>query len=264
MNAVIMQPAESSSVQELSRHDRPELSRVEERIFYPDSDGEPMANNTKHYELITTTKSGLDTAFQDRDDVFVAADLFWYPVKGSPKVVVAPDVMVAFDRPKGARKSYKQWEEADTPFHIVFEFLSDANTPSEMSKKAMFFDRHGVEEYYLYDMEYGFLTGFIRYGGGLQPIEPSMNGWVSPRLGIRFEVVWSGGQEGYGEPELILYHANGKRFLSYLELVAEYAEAQSQRDQAQAQRDQAQVELVAERERSRLLEEKLRTLGISL
>jgi Uma2 family endonuclease len=237
-----------------------------------------VANNTKHYELIATTKSGLEKAFADREDVFVAADLFWYPVKGNPKIAVAPDVMVAFGRPKGDRKSYKQWEEENTPFHVVFEFLSDSNTPNEMTKKAMFFDRHGVEEYYLYDMEFGYLSGFVRYGGEMQMIEPNLDGWVSPRLGIRFEVEWSGGKPGFGVPELVIFHADGTRFRSYLELDAELQTTKSERDKATSERDKvtserdkatserdkATSELRAERERTRLLEAKLREMGVNL
>ncbi len=266
-------------------------------IYYPYSDGEPVANNTQHYELIATTKAGLERVFLGRSDVFVAADLFWYPVKGNPKIVVAPDVMVAFGRPPGARNSYKQWEEADTPFHVVFEFLSDANTPREMFKKAMFFDRHGVEEYYVYDMERGVLDGFIRYGGELSAIEDGLDGWVSPRLGVRFEVQWSGRKPGRGKPELIIYDAHGKRFASYQEIAIELETTQAKlgeteyrlSETAQKLGETAQklgetaqklgetaqklgettqklsnveYDLQQEQERNRLLIEKLRALGL--
>ena len=32
-------------------------------------------------------------------DVFVAGDLFWYPVRGNPRIVTAPDGLVVFGRP---------------------------------------------------------------------------------------------------------------------------------------------------------------------
>jgi Uma2 family endonuclease len=233
---------------------------VANEIYYPDSDGEPVANNTLHYELIASTKAGLELAYQDRDDIFVAADLFWYPVEGNPKIAVAPDVMVAFDRPPGPRKSYKQWEEAKTPFHVVFEFLSDANTPSEMAKKAMFFDRYGVEEYYLYDMERGTLQVFTRQDNKLQEIATPTEGWISPRLGIRFDVEWSTGKRGKGIPELALYHTNGARFTTYLELANERNEIQAERDEFKSERDELQAQLEAEREQVRLLREQMQKL----
>jgi hypothetical protein len=77
-----------------------------------------MANNSEHLERITTTKHGLESIFAERDDVLVAANLLWYPLQGKPRTAMAPDVMVAFGRPKGKRKSYKQWEEGGTAPHF--------------------------------------------------------------------------------------------------------------------------------------------------
>ena len=60
-------------------------------VIYPDSDGEPMADNTLQFEWIVTIKENLDLVFVDRPDVFVAGDLLWYPVEGDPKTRTAPD-----------------------------------------------------------------------------------------------------------------------------------------------------------------------------
>src|SRR5262249_37507082 len=51
-------------------------------IEYPDSDGEPMAENTLQFKWIVTIKEGLDGVFRHDPNVFVAGDLFWYPVEG--------------------------------------------------------------------------------------------------------------------------------------------------------------------------------------
>ncbi|MGK7925637.1 MAG: Uma2 family endonuclease, partial [Spirulina sp.] len=88
---------------------------IDDNILYPESDGKPLADNTIQFRLIVTIQGGLDTLFQNRDDVFVAGDLFWYPVQLSPQQIrerkeaqrQAPDVMVVFGRPKGDRGSYK-------------------------------------------------------------------------------------------------------------------------------------------------------------
>jgi Uma2 family endonuclease len=84
---------------------------VDREIIYPDSDGEPMADNTKQFRWIVTVENGLEVLFADRLDVFVAGDLLWYPVEGDNKTRAAPDAMVVFDRPKGDRGSYQQWRE---------------------------------------------------------------------------------------------------------------------------------------------------------
>ena len=84
-------------------------------ISYPDSDGQPMADNTKQFRWIVTIKENLELLFADQADVFVAGDLLWYPVEGDNKTRQAPDTLVVFGRPKGDRSSYQQWKENDIP-----------------------------------------------------------------------------------------------------------------------------------------------------
>jgi hypothetical protein len=97
-----------------------DLSRPQPAVTYPDGDGRPMADNTRQWEDMVVTKCGLEAVFRDRSDVFVAGDLLWYPVEGNNTIRQAPDVMVAFSRPKGHRGSYKQWEEGGIAPQVVF------------------------------------------------------------------------------------------------------------------------------------------------
>ncbi|MDM8522714.1 hypothetical protein QUF80_05015 [Desulfococcaceae bacterium HSG8] len=69
-----------------------------EDVFYPESDGKPMADNTRQYRWIVKIKEGLEILFADDPDVFVAADLLWYPTEDDNKTRAAPDVMVALGR----------------------------------------------------------------------------------------------------------------------------------------------------------------------
>src|SRR5438094_881692 len=157
-------------------------------IVYPDSDGQPMADNTRQFRCIVMIQGGLDDLFRNRPDVFVAGDNLWYPVEGHPEIRTAQDVYVVFGRPKGDRGSYKQWEEDGIPPQVVFEVLSPGNRAGEMTRKFEFYVRYGVEEYYLYDPDSGDLNGWRREGAVLREI-PAMIGHVSPRLGIRFELL---------------------------------------------------------------------------
>ena len=77
-------------------------------IIYPDTDGKPMADNTLQFQWIVTIEGNLEILFVDHPDVFVAGDLFWYPVEGNNKIVVAPDILVAIGSRKGHRMSYLQ------------------------------------------------------------------------------------------------------------------------------------------------------------
>ena len=235
-------------------------SSTQPELVYPESDGQPIADNTKQFRWIVTIKEGLEWLFQDDANVFVAGDLLWYPVEGDNVTRVAPDAMVVFGRPKGDRGSYQQWKEGNITPQVVFEVRSPGNSQTEMDKKLVFYDRHKVEEYYLYDPDKGDLSGWLRSGDRLDVIE-SMIGWVSPRLGVRFEM--SG-------IELQLFRPDGERFATYTELAAlreqerlAKEQAQQQLEQERSAREQAQQQLEQERSRSNQLADKLRELGIN-
>jgi Uma2 family endonuclease len=213
--------------------------------IYPESDGRPMAENTLQFQWIVTIEGGLDALFRDRPDVFVAGDLLWYPVEGSPKIRAAPDALVVFGRPKGHRGSYLQWREDDIPPQVVFEVLSPGNRPAEVVEKFLFYQRYGVEEFYVYDPQTGELTGWVRANGGLEAV-PEMRGWVSPRLGVRFDL------EG---DELRLSGPDGRRFLTYLELAQQRDEATHQRNEAARERDEALARIRELQERLANLEQ---------
>jgi Uma2 family endonuclease len=159
------------------------------RIFYPETDGKPMAENTLQFDWIVKITGNLRRLFINDPNVFIAGDLFWYPIEGHPEIVVAPDTLAVFGRPPGHRGSYRQWEEGGIAPQVVFEVLSPGNRFGEMTAKYDFYRRHGVEEYYMLDPEPDRLelAGFLRQGDDLARIE-NMNGHVSPRLKIKFEI----------------------------------------------------------------------------
>jgi Uma2 family endonuclease len=107
-------------------------------VVYPDSDGKPLAENMLQYRWIVTIIEGLSDLYRAVPNVFVAGDLLWYPVEGDPAICTAPDAFVAFGRPKGDRGSYRQWEEAGTPPHVVFEVLSPGNPAGGTDRKLQF------------------------------------------------------------------------------------------------------------------------------
>jgi Uma2 family endonuclease len=222
------------------------------QIGYPDSDGQPMADNTKQFRWIVVIKENLELLFVDEPKVFVAGDLLWYPVEGNNTLRQAPDVMVVMGRPKGDRGSYRQWQEDNMPPQVVFEILSPGNRFGEMLRKLGFYDRYGVEEYYIYDPDKLELTGLQRGEADLQVIE-EMNGWVSPRLQIRFQMT-DGGLE--------IYRPDGQRFLTYSELGQQLEQARQQADQERERADQERERADQERQRAERLAEQLRAAGL--
>lgn len=45
-------------------------------IVYPESDGQPIGENTIQFHWIVLIKQGLESVFRNRADVFVAGNLF--------------------------------------------------------------------------------------------------------------------------------------------------------------------------------------------
>jgi Uma2 family endonuclease len=205
--------------------------------IYPATDGKPMAEGTTQYRYIVTIKGGLDIQYHDDPNVFVAGDLFWYPVEGNPKIRKAPDVMVALGRPKGERPSYLQWLEDNVPPQVVIEIQSPGNRKREMKDKFAFFERYGVQEYYLYDPQSHHLQGWLRTGSTLEEI-PEMDGWVSPLLEIRFELSLS---------ELRVFGRDGRQFVDVPELDAQREEAERRTELERAERQQAERRTELER-----------------
>ncbi len=116
--------------------------------------------------------------------------------------------------------------------------LSPSNSQLEMANKRQFYERYGVEEYYLYDPASHHLEIYRRQGAHLRRVT-HLNGWISPRLGIRLVL----------RPETLeIYHPNGQPFLSSVELarLKDAAEARAEQEAARAER----------------LAERLRALGV--
>ncbi|MET0115592.1 MAG: Uma2 family endonuclease, partial [Limnospira maxima] len=136
-----------------------------------------------------------------------------------------------------------------------------------------FYQRYGVEEYYIYDPDKIDVCGWIRTENQLTLID-TIKGWISPRLGVKFEISESG---------LELYRPDGRKFSTYIELEsdrqkaeeraqqeteraqqqAERAQQAEERAQQQAERAQQEAERAQqEAERANRLAERLRELGI--
>ncbi len=246
------------------------MSSNPKAVIYPESDGKPMADNTLQWDWMVKIVGELREQFAGQD-VFVAGDLFWYPVEGDPKTVTAPDGLVAFGRPPGYRGSYKQWEEGNIAPQVVFEVLSPSNTDEEMEDKRAFYERFGVEEYYFIDPYEHHVEIYQRRGKRLVKVIRAFE-FTSPRLGIRFEL---------RDDELVIIGPEGKVFLTREERVEDLQheiernrrEASEERSKAidamiraEEERKRADIEkkrAEREREANERLATKLRELGVN-
>ena len=212
-------------------------------IEYPDDDGEPMADNTLQYKWMVLIEGGLEALFRHDPGVFVAGNLLWYPVEGDPTIRAAPDALVALGRPKGRRGSYKQWEEGNIAPQVVFETLSPGNRPLELADKFRFYEKYGAQEYYIYDPDDGTLEGWIRAGDHLQEV-PEMSGFVSPRLGIRFE-------PGEGADNLTIIGPDGEPFKTGLEQIDQRKAAEQRAETAEQRAQTAEKRAQTAEQRAR-------------
>ena len=234
--------------------------------FYRSRDGKPMSDNTEQFDWIVALQGALKTWYRDNPDVLVVGNLLWYPVEGDNKTRMAPDAMVVFGRPRGPRGSYIQYREEGVSPQVVFEVLSPGNRRAEMIRKREFYERYGVEEYYILNPFRDRHSGYVRdEAGNLSPIA-ELFGWVSPLLGIRFEV----------RRELRILLPDGTSIETHTEVTidrdvarlkaeeerrraeAEHRRADEERRRAEEQHNRAE----AERQRNERLRAQLRAAGI--
>jgi len=232
---------------------------VEDEIYYPDSDGEPVAETPVHFKEMVYVFEALDGRYEDDPDVFVGANMFLYYRKGDPRAVVAPDGFVVKGVPKlpggVERRKYLLWQEGQVPC-FVLETTSESTKEQDKAKRKTY-AQLGVAEYFQFDPFGEYLRpplqGFRLVKGLYEPVRPNPDGsLLSHTLGVIFS------QDGN---RLRLTDAvTGVPFLRTQEV-------QKVRRQAEEKAAAAEKRAAAAEERSRALEEELarlrRTLGES-
>jgi hypothetical protein len=143
---------------------------------------------------------------------------------------------------------------------VIFEVWSPNNRQQRMEDNREFYGRYGAEEYYIVYPDFpAHIDGCKAEGGKLVRI-PEMNGFISPRLKVRFEL-----KKG----QVAVYGPDGGRFLSFVESGAQaiqaHERAEQERRAAEAERQKSQAErqkAEAEHERAAKLAARLRELGV--
>jgi Uma2 family endonuclease len=217
-------------------------------IVYPDSDGEPMSDNTRQGRWIMALHGNLAVLLR-HVQAFVAVNLLWYAKRGFPEERAAPDVFIALGRPRGERGSYKQWEEDDVAPQVVFEVRSPGNSDEEMARKHLFYEDHGVLEYYIYDPDSNDLQVFRRQGTVLLRHSFAQHS-SSPLLDIRFDLT--------GE-EMRVFYPDGRPFLTFEELAEERVRESDLRIAAERKLQSTQQELETTRQRATTAEQRATT-----
>lgn len=242
---------------------KPEVFPEQEDIFYPEEDGEPMAESDFQRKPLTYCVEALENRFESDPDVYVSGNLLIYYKEGDPYKSVAPDVFVVFGVPKHDRGSYKIWEEGKGP-DLVIEILSKTTWKKDLNNLSLY-RRLGVSEYFLYDPTGKYLEPVLqgyrldakrnfrkirakKLPGDILELHSGLLGLELRNESGRLRIYDSAEQEylfTYTEERDSRIRAEARA--EYLEIRAEGAEARA---------DKAEEEL-------RRLKEKLRDLGIS-
>ncbi|MCG9129255.1 Uma2 family endonuclease [Candidatus Poribacteria bacterium] len=131
-------------------------------IFYPESDGKPMAETEIHRDLMIDFIQTLQDYYIN-EDVCVSGNMFMYYEEGNPRKSVAPDVFVVCGIEKKQRRIYRIWEEGQPP-----DFILEVASPSTFNddigpKKDLYESVLKVKEYFIYDPLGQVVPSFIGY-----------------------------------------------------------------------------------------------------
>ncbi len=209
------------------------------QIYYPESDGKPMAETDIHrdqmFDLITTLKE----FYRDAPDVYVSGNLFIYYEEGNIYKRVAPDVFVVKGVPKHERRTYRVWEEGKGP-DVVIEVTSEETRREDQRGKRDLYERVlEVSEYFLYDPTGDYLRpplqGYRLAKGVYHPIALRNGRLRSRMLGLEL---------GVRENRLRLYDPpKGQWLPTPAEHAAAQRQAEAAREREAAARRQAEAEL---------------------
>ncbi len=218
---------------------------TETTIFYPETDGNPMAASDEHRRQLIWVLQVLETHFARQPEVYISGDIMMYYVEGAPRKVVAPDVLVTFGIGQKNRLTYKVWEEGKAP-DFVMEFSSKSTYENDLTGKMEIYASLGIQNYFLYDAEGLYLPsplmGFALVEGVYAPIlRGKRDGFHASTLGLDFHIP---------EAELRIYDPVADE---WLQTPAETAEARAETAEARAAqeivaRQQSEAEVAQLRE----------------
>ncbi len=230
------------------------LSSISQKteIFYPSSDGEPLAESYLHLYAILVTLEVLTQYLAGRQAT-VLSNQFLYYAQGFPKLRVAPDTMVIFDVAPGGRDNYKIWEEGQVP-SVIFEMTSQGTKKQDQEAKKTLYEQLGVTEYWLFDPKGEWIEEKLR-GYRLQQEQYTLvTDRRSEPLQLRLEV----------DGHLIAFYREdtNEKLLIPSELAQALRQETLARQQAEQQVRQAEQQVRQAEQQVEQLKDRLRQLGI--
>ncbi|MGH8001921.1 MAG: Uma2 family endonuclease [Brasilonema sp.] len=217
---------------------------------------EPEMESSLHYMQLLLLVSCLEWLWRDRNDFFIGANLTIYFSRQQlrNRDFRGPDFFLVKNTEKRPRNSWVVWEEDGRYPDLIIELLSESTAKVDRTlKKNLYQSRFRTPEYFWFSPENLEFFGFELVGNEYQEIAPNAQGWRwSQVLGLYLGVEADKLRYFTSEGDLVPTPEEAARLAQQTAIVA------------QQQAIEAKLLLEQERQRSQLLAQQLRLLGIDL
>ena len=198
-----------------------------------------MGETPLHRKNLGETLDELEDWFAGDPMVYVSGNMMMYYVEGDKRKHVSPDVFVTKGIAKNTpRKYYLVWQEGKSPDAII-EFTSNSTKGEDQVSKLKLYEKTlKVQEYFLFDPYYEYLTsplmGYRLVKGIYRPIKPVAGRLPSEVFGLHLEA------EGQ---KLRLYDPKQKRWLPTR--IERIQQAEAEKEKAEAENAKLRAQLAA-------------------
>jgi Uma2 family endonuclease len=233
-------------------------------------DGEPLESN-RHRIAMNVLIRSLQQGYAERDDFYTSGNMFIYfsSEQAKNRDFRGPDFFAVLNVDgTRERQGWVIWEEDGRYPDVIVELTSPSTANTDKVRKKEIYERtFRTPDYFIYDpFDANSLQGW-RLGADQRyhSLERNERGWLwCETLGY-----WLGTWEGTIDRETAIwarfYDAQGNLVPLPEEAAQQQAEAaQQQAEAAQEELNATQQALEAERQRSQLLEARLREMGVDL
>ncbi len=141
-------------------------------VFYPESDGKPMAETDVHRSLLLSLVGVFQYVFPD---AYVSGNICLYYEEGNPKKMISPDVLLCRSQHREMKRVYFAWE-SNAQLDLVIELSSKSTKKTDHhKKKRLYAEILQVPYYVIFDPEAWTLDAFVLQGDEYQDL-PIKNG----------------------------------------------------------------------------------------
>ncbi len=150
------------------------LAPQSQNVFYPETDGKPMAETDFHRQLIIKMTDILQGAFPE---AYVSGNICLYYEAGNPKKMISPDTLLCSSQRPTVKRTYFAWEE-NAQLDLVMEFSSFSTRREDHHKKKRIYEQILQVPYYVIFDPYGiYLNVWHLQDRQYIPLEPDEQGY---------------------------------------------------------------------------------------